>query len=67
MPGIDGRTLAAHASQSLPGLHVLFVSGYAPDVMIERGIGDQGIEFLPKPYSAEQLASRLGELLQELV
>jgi len=64
MPGIDGRTLAAHAVQSLPGLRVLFVSGYAHDVMAERGIIDQAIEFLPKPYSAEQLAARLRELLQ---
>lgn len=64
MPGIDGRTLAAHATQSLPALRVLFVSGYAHDVMAERGIVDQGIEFLPKPYSAEQLATRLRDLLQ---
>ena len=64
MPGMDGRTLAEHAVQRLPGLRVLFVSGYAHDVIAERGIVDQGIEFLPKPYSAEQLATRLHELLQ---
>jgi len=64
MPGIDGRTLAAQAVHSLPALRVLFVSGYAHDVMAERGIVDEGFEFLPKPYSAEQLATRLRELLQ---
>jgi len=64
MPGMDGRTLAANAVQRLPGLRVLFVSGYAHDVIAERGIVAQGIEFLPKPYSAEQLAARLHELLQ---
>jgi two-component system, cell cycle sensor histidine kinase and response regulator CckA len=65
MPGVDGRTLAAQAVKSLPGLRVLFVSGYASDVIAERAIVDQGFEFLPKPYSAEQLATRLGELLRE--
>lgn len=64
MPGIDGRTLATHAVKSLPGLRVLFVSGYAHDVIAERGIVDEAIEFLPKPYSAEQLAARLRDLLQ---
>jgi len=64
MPGVDGRTLAKQAVASVPALRVLFVSGYAHDVIAERGIVDEGIEFLPKPYSAEQLATRLGELLR---
>lgn len=64
MPGIDGRTLAAQVLQSLPGLRVLFVSGYAHDVIAARGMVDEGFEFLPKPYSAEQLATRLRDLLQ---
>ncbi|MES1188637.1 MAG: ATP-binding protein [Myxococcales bacterium] len=63
MPGVDGRTLAAQAVATVPGLRVLFVSGYAHDVIAERGIVGEGIDFLPKPYSAEQLATRLRELL----
>jgi len=65
MPGMDGRTLAARAVAGLPGLRVLFVSGYAHDVIAARGILAEGVELLAKPYSAEQLASRLRELLQE--
>jgi two-component system, cell cycle sensor histidine kinase and response regulator CckA len=65
MPGLDGRTLAAHAVASLPGLRVLFVSGYAHDVMAARGILAEGVELLAKPYSAEQLATRLRQLLQD--
>ncbi|HEX2870146.1 MAG TPA: ATP-binding protein [Polyangiaceae bacterium] len=64
MPGLDGRTLAAHAVAKLPGLQVLFVSGYAHDVMAARGILAEGVELLAKPYSAEQLAARLRQLLQ---
>ena len=65
MPGLDGRTLAAHAARSLPGLRVLFVSGYAHDVMAARGMLAEGVELLAKPYSAEQLATRLRHLLQD--
>jgi PAS domain S-box-containing protein len=63
MPGLDGRTLAAHAVARLPGLRVLFVSGYAHDVMAARGVLADGVELLAKPYSAEQLAARLRQLL----
>jgi CheY-like chemotaxis protein len=65
MPGLDGRALAAHAVARLPGLRVLFVSGYAHDVMAARGILAEGVELLAKPYSAEQLAARLRQLLLE--
>ena len=63
MPGLDGRSLAAQAVKALPELRVLFVSGYAHDFIAERGILEEGVEFLPKPYSAEQLAGRIRELL----
>ena len=55
MPGIDGRTLAMHAVKVLPGLRVLFVSGYAHDVIAQRGIVDEAIEFLPKPCHDQNL------------
>jgi len=47
------------------GLRVLFVSGYAHDVIAQRGITTEGAELLAKPYSGEQLASRLRDLLRE--
>ena len=65
MPGADGRTLAAHATASLPGLRVLFVSGYAHDVMAARGMLADGVELLAKPYSAGQLAARVRQLLAD--
>lgn len=63
MPGMNGRVLAERAAAILPGLRVLFVSGYAEDAIVERGILKTGIEFLAKPYSIEQLARRIREVL----
>jgi len=63
MPGMNGRVLAERAAAMLPGLRILFVSGYAEDVIVERGILKTGIEFLAKPYSIEQLARRIREVL----
>ncbi len=64
MPGMDGGTLAERVRQALPGLPVLFVSGYTPSAIAQRGLPFEGSELLAKPYSAEQLAERAQELLE---
>jgi signal transduction histidine kinase/ActR/RegA family two-component response regulator len=62
MSGMNGRVLAEHVTARLPDIPVLFVSGYPQDVMTE-GSSREGIEFLPKPYTVDQLARRAHELL----
>jgi two-component system, cell cycle sensor histidine kinase and response regulator CckA len=63
MPGINGRVLAERVLALLPGIRVLFVSGYTQDVIAEQGVLKPGIEFLAKPYSIEQLAHRVHQIL----
>jgi signal transduction histidine kinase/CheY-like chemotaxis protein len=62
MPGMNGRILAERVSARLPHIPVLFVSGYPQDVMADGG-SQAAIEFLPKPYSVDQLARRARDLL----
>jgi len=63
MPSMDGRTLAEELRRHHPGLLVLFVSGYTRDAIAQRGVLDEGIEFLPKPFSGAGLLARVRELL----
>ncbi len=63
MPGMNGRVLAERVSAQLPTIRVLFVSGYTEDLIVDRGVLKTGIEFLAKPYSIEQLARRVREVL----
>ena len=63
LPGIDGPTLAAEISEAHPGLPVLFVSGYASETIIDRGELGEDAAFLAKPFTAEELARRVRELL----
>jgi PAS domain S-box-containing protein len=65
MPGIDGPTFAERASAILPSVRVLFVSGCTHQVIADHGILREGIEFLAKPYSAEQLALRVQQVLDQ--
>ena len=67
MPGMNGRVLAEKVAALLPTIRVLFVSGYTEDFIVDRGVLKTGIEFLAKPYSIEQLARRVREVLDDVV
>ena len=63
MPGMNGRTLAERIASLLPAVKVLFVSGYTENVIVHHGVLKEAIEFLAKPYSVDQLARRVREVL----
>jgi len=54
--GMSGRTLAAAARTILPGLPVLFMSGYAKDAFGVDGSPDPGDALLEKPFRRIDLA-----------
>ncbi|HKR96275.1 MAG TPA: hypothetical protein VJW55_12965, partial [Candidatus Angelobacter sp.] len=49
--------------QLRPNTKLLYVSGYADDVVLQAGIPTQGMVFLQKPYSLKQLAGKVQSLL----
>lgn len=64
MPGpIGGRLLAERAAQLIPGLKVLFTSGYTENAVVHNGRLDPGVELLSKPYDRDKLAVRLRRVL----
>ena len=65
MPGMTGRQLADHAINALPTLKVLFTTGYTRNAVVHNGILDPGTNFLPKPFSIEQLAAKVRSALDE--
>ena len=52
MPGMSGRALADQVRRRLPGVKVLYMSGYPSTVIAGQGVLDPGIHFLEKPFSA---------------
>ncbi|MBX6366110.1 MAG: response regulator, partial [Gemmatimonadetes bacterium] len=63
MPRMSGRALASHLAKLRPGLRVLFMSGYADELRGRHGTVDDGIAYLQKPFTPEDLASRIRTLL----
>jgi two-component system, cell cycle sensor histidine kinase and response regulator CckA len=64
MPEMNGRDLAKELAEIIPGLKCLFSSGYTADVIAHRGILDEGLHFLQKPYAQKDLATKVFEALK---
>jgi CheY-like chemotaxis protein len=65
MPEMNGRELAAALQARVPGLRCLFMSGYTADVIAHRGVLDQGVRFIQKPFSVADLAAGVRAVLDE--
>jgi CheY-like chemotaxis protein len=63
MPGLGGREVARRVVEMKPEARVLYVSGYTNDAIGKDGVQDEGIEFLPKPFTASTLLDRVRTLL----
>lgn len=65
LPGMSGRELAERMRQINPDIVVLFMSGYTEDAILRAGISSASVPFLPKPFSARDLAGAVRRLLDE--
>jgi PAS domain S-box-containing protein len=64
MPGpLRSPELARQARERLPGLAVLFTSGYTENAIVHGGRLDEGVELLAKPYTREALARKIRQVL----
>ena len=63
MSGMDGHQLANLLLESRPGLKVLYMSGYSERGVVQQGLLDPGRSFLPKPFSPDELLSKVGGVL----
>jgi CheY-like chemotaxis protein len=63
MPGMGGTTLAAELTAVRPAMRVLFITGYAPEAVERRDQLPDASGLLEKPFSADQLARRVRQIL----
>lgn len=64
MPGpLKSSEMARKAKERLPGLAVLFTSGYTENSIVHGGRLDPGVQLLSKPYSREALALKIRQVL----
>ncbi|MDX6473392.1 MAG: two-component system, cell cycle sensor histidine kinase and response regulator CckA [Gaiellaceae bacterium] len=63
MPVMNGRQVADELMALLPGLRVIFTSGYPADTILRHGIAEGHTAFLQKPYLVDELARKIREVL----
>lgn len=64
MPEMNGRDLSLRIQALKPGMKCLFMSGYARDVIAHHGVLDEGLYFLQKPFTLNELAQKVLQVLE---
>ena len=65
MPAMNGLALMTEVAALRPGIRNLFMSGYTADVMADRGVLETDVLFLRKPFTAQDLAMKVREALDQ--
>jgi two-component system cell cycle sensor histidine kinase/response regulator CckA len=65
MPEMTGRDLCNRLLSLYPNLKRLFMSGYTADIIAHHGILEEGVSFIQKPFSLEDLSIKVREALGE--
>jgi CheY-like chemotaxis protein len=63
MPDMDGARLAREAVFRRHSLRVLFITGYTRNAILHNGVLDPGVKLLTKPFTLQQLAVKMREIL----
>jgi two-component system cell cycle sensor histidine kinase/response regulator CckA len=63
MPRMNGKELARKISAMLPGVRVLFMSGYTENVVAREDILGPGTDFIQKPFDTKALLRKIKENL----
>ncbi|NNE85126.1 MAG: PAS domain S-box protein [Alphaproteobacteria bacterium] len=63
MPEMDGPTLIIEMHKTRPDLPVICISGYAEETFREKLGASDDIHFLPKPFSLDQLAGKVKDVM----
>jgi CheY-like chemotaxis protein len=64
MPDLTGKQVADRIQQARPGIRVLFMSGYADELIARKGVLDRGVSFLQKPFTIDTLVTKIREVLE---
>ena len=63
MPELSGEELRDRVQGVSPGLKVLFISGYASDIIAHHGVLDEGVQLIRKPFSMNDLINAVQNIL----
>jgi two-component SAPR family response regulator len=60
---MNGKKLAEEARKKRPSLKILFTTGYTRNAVVHGGVLDPDVNFSSKPFTIQQLASKVRAVL----
>ena len=63
MPEMNGVELADRLEREHPDMRILFMTGYADEVVVNEGILGKHRECIGKPFTQEQITKRVRKIL----
>ena len=63
MPEMNGRKLADLVKDKRPDLPIIYTTGYTRNAVVHNGVLDAGVELIGKPFTMEELATRVRDVL----
>ncbi len=60
---MNGRELAVTIVRTRPDIRCIFMSGYTADIIAHKGVLDTGIKCIQKPFSIQDLAAKINEVM----
>jgi signal transduction histidine kinase len=64
MPGMKGHELGQRLVELHSGVRLLYMSAYTEDAILDNGVLCPGMAFIEKPFSADELARKVREVLE---
>lgn len=65
MPRMHGQDLSQQLTMRRPSLKTLFISGYTESAMIQQEMLHDGVAYLPKPFTPQELAASVRRVLDQ--
>ena len=63
MPKLSGKDVHDELKKIKPDVRILFISGYTADILKQKGIENEKINFISKPLRADALSRKIREVL----
>jgi PAS domain S-box-containing protein len=67
MPGLRGTEVAPKLMAMMPGLRVLYMSGYTDNAMFHQKLLGAGAAFMQKPFTLNVLEEKVAQVLEDRV
>ncbi len=67
MPETNGYELAQQIQRNWPDIKCMFMSGYTADIILRRGVVEDGLRFIQKPFTIAALTTKVRATLDRPV